>query len=514
MYKRMILIFVFLLCCMFMPIVHAEEIPREGVTYFLQYPDGSEDVKESYDEAIAAAEEEKVIFDGTTDYNGQVTIENIGDTGEVRIVQTVPDGYSTKDEEIKVNLSQKKEVQMTDTLKIINVVTNPKTGMSFILFIFVIGLVILTIKVNKNKKILTVIPLIIAVSLFCNVKAENDDFTVTVKDNLGNGIANVPIKVFAKPVIDAAPAIKFDANGGHFFDGKNLMYVRIPNNGCTWEDLYNSIDDDEINYIEHNTYYDVYREGYAPNGMDEPDTLSNGIVIKNYWDENPEAYTLIIHLNGETINYYGHDLEEFGIYYNDITNEWYKKWDFDYMNSNKIINNKYFGFSSSPSCDNVPIGINSLYRIEQLGYPSDVYLCYSDKKDGIYINDQFIDGNADTCFLENNSTYNTDYNYLLLHGDNSNFYINNADEDFFSFSSTYYVYRRYAEPRPVTNMEIIYNGKTMLSIDSNDISNDGDYYYISNTSKNNQVREYLNRWINKAKNGQCPDICRYVACAQ
>ena len=32
--------------------VKAEELPRDGVTYFLTYPDGSEIATENYDEAI------------------------------------------------------------------------------------------------------------------------------------------------------------------------------------------------------------------------------------------------------------------------------------------------------------------------------------------------------------------------------------------------------------------------------------------------------------------------------
>ena len=499
----------FVLAFMFMPIVNAEEIPREGVTYFLQYPDGSEDVKESYDEAITYPE--KVIFEGTTDSNGQVTIEGLSNEGEIRVVQTVPDGYNTREEDIKVDLSQKREVQMTNTSKLLSVATNPKTGMSFILFIFVICLVIYTIKIKKNKKILTVIPVIIAVALISNVNAENSDFTVTVKDSLGNGLSNVPVKVYAKPVIDAAPAVKFDANGGHFFDGKTELYVRIPHNGCSWEDLCNSVSEDEWNYMGYNTYYNVYREGYYPDGMDEPDTLSNGTVIKNYWKQDSNARVLTIHGNGETIDLYGHEIEDFAVYYDDFMSfdSYNRKWNFDTINNSKELYDKYFGFSPSTSCENVPIGITANYRIEQLDYPSDVYLCFSDKQDGIYLNNELNKGNVDTCFIESYFYYNENNNMISASSDTYNYYISNLNDRFLNFQYPVY-YGEQREHIPLNKIEIIMNGKKIVSVDSGDISSSSiDNFYISDIEKNNQVKEYINRLITRENNGQCPNICTY-----
>ena len=93
--KYFIIVFVFLFGFFFMPFVNAEEIPTEGVTYFLTYPNGEEDVVESY--TLLKDVKEKLLYDGYTDSEGKVYLIGWAEQGKLRVLQEVPDGYSTKD---------------------------------------------------------------------------------------------------------------------------------------------------------------------------------------------------------------------------------------------------------------------------------------------------------------------------------------------------------------------------------------------------------------------------------
>ena len=373
--KKLIIVFIFLLGFMFMPNVYAEEIPREGVTYFLQYPDGTEDVKEDYDEAIATAEEEKLIFTGQTDENGQVVLENVSSEGTLRVVQEVPNGYSTDEREVIINLQESKKVEF----KITHGLINPKTGFSVLAILLILGLVIGgTALTKKNKKVLLVLPLLLVAGLV-NVKADSDNLVIDVKDNLGRAQSGVTVKIYAKPKIDAAPAIKFDANGGHFFDGETLMYIRIPHNNCTSEEYreYMYTNRDLYNYIDINISY-AHREGYDIDyDVDEPQTFSNGTTIKLLWIQNSDARLVSIHGNGGYYDFYGKKLDVVNLYKS--------------MYSNMILNefghdNLYFaGTSEQPTCS------NKVFSIDYNNIPDNIYICWSDRPPTLYYNDEYID---------------------------------------------------------------------------------------------------------------------------
>jgi hypothetical protein len=64
--KKLIIILIFLIGIIYMPIVNAEELPREGVTYFITYPNGEETVTNNYDEAMSFKKEIEEKIPGIT----------------------------------------------------------------------------------------------------------------------------------------------------------------------------------------------------------------------------------------------------------------------------------------------------------------------------------------------------------------------------------------------------------------------------------------------------------------
>ena len=523
--KKLLIVFILLLGFMFMPNAYAAEIPREGVTYFLEYPDGSEDVKEDYDEAIAAAEEEKLIFTGQTDENGQVVLENIASEGTLRVVQEVPNGYSTDEREVIINLEESKKVEFRNTSGLLN----PKTGFSILTILLVLGLVVGgTALTKKNKKALLVLPLLLLAGLV-NVKADSDDLVIDVKDSLGRAQSGVTVKVYAKAKIEAAPAIKFDANGGHFFDGKTEMYVRIPSNGCDIDDLWDSLDENTSRYLSENLG-GAYRNGYYIDSKSSniPETLTNGAVINALWSQDSSVQLMTIHGNGGYYDFYGEKLNSIVIYKKvsslppgslrgGITNEespMLRPIAPGYMAMSFVNDGKYnIGIDATSSCNiynqyGIIKDTDSYYDMLD---GNDVYVCWHDKPDGIYVGDEAYVGNTDTCYYQSNPDVSS--NSVNLRDKNGYFIIdieypyNNSNIAFLSMDYTQ------SEPtfKTINTFEIVENGNSIVSLTKTDLSiyissdtgggsaKSGEieekYYYISNSSKNNTYNNYMQNLI-------------------
>lgn len=371
------LLLVLLLGFIFVPMVYAEELPKTGVTYFLMYPDGSEEVTENYNEAIK--NEEKLIYSGTTNENGEVPIRGWNSEGTIRVVQTVPDGYTTTTKEITVDLSKGVDASFVDYRGL----GNPKTGRSLLFIAVVAGVAGITIASRKNKKSLMIIPVVLAFTVAAGVKAAGTYPCIKVKDGNGNALSGVKIEIYAKPTVEAAPAIKLDANGGHFLDGKTVMYVRIPNNGCTMDDVFEYIGNEETNYIEDNKMGAYYQDGYYPNGFEYPSTVSNGDVVYLTWEEDSEAELLRIVGNGGTYNFYGEELTELVIYTEDDID--------DFLLNFENGDNYFVGTDTTAACSNYSsTGIYDGPIYEDVGKIDSIsqtyYLCWNQKPDGIYVN--------------------------------------------------------------------------------------------------------------------------------
>ena len=501
--KKLLVIFIFLLGFMFMPIVNAEEIPREGVTYFLEYPDGTEDVKEDYDEAIAAAEEEKLIFTGQTDENGQVVLENIGSEGTLRVVQEVPNGYSTDEREVIINLEEGKKVDFKITKGLIN----PKTGFSILKILLILAVVITcTILTKKKKKLLLVLPLLLLAGLV-NVKADNDNLVIDVKDNLGRGQSGVTVKVYAKPILDPAPAIVYNANGGLFADGSEKLYTRLPHNNCTRDEYQDYLESDADYYTIITLIYTVFKEGYVINSFSQEETFSNGDEIIIGWEPVQSGIKKVtVHGNGGKTTYKGKEITEVYFYDNNSITLLFP---FFMLNENPY---KKVGVSSNSSCTSF------LSREEQQGgnIPTDVYYCWEEKPDGIYINDVIFVGTTNNCFNYgslNQTTFDDDDNNMVLITidyvprtliiSQSMISISNLNSNQPVFSNlvkytSALLSSGEENAEPVTKIEIVKNGQTIFSATDNDIievqqgtpsrSNDT-VYTISNEQKLNQLLE-------------------------
>ena len=515
--KKYLIVFILLLGFMFMPNAYAAEIPREGVTYFLEYPDGTEEVTESYDEAIATAEEEKLIFTGQTDENGQVVLENVASEGTIRVVQEVPNGYSTDEREVIINLQESKKVEFKITQGLIN----PKTGQYILIIIFAVALLsIITVLVKKKKKTLLVLPLLLLVGLV-KVNADSDNLVIDVKDNLGRAQSGVTVKIYAKPTIDASPAIKFDANGGHFFDGKTLMYARIPSNGCNYDDWINTLDEESYNYLYGNSY-GIYRNGYYPYHPEIPDTFTNGTLIQAEWTQDSEAELITFNLNGKQMNFYGTLMDKVYVYNYRMVGI--------YIAQEALIQveekyNEYMiGYDTTVSCNNYnSYGIaNDVLSGISIGETNELYMCWHNKPDGIYVNNYAYIATPDNCFYgQNIGPYTTNLygnsHYMTIlaniyNDDNSNppYVMLRRAKSIYSSETT-----SEQEFQLATSLDVIYHGETIISMNSNDFTttqievescspNDKicnspphnvNVSSFANQTKLNQLREYFDRAV-------------------
>ena len=512
--KKLLIIFIFLLGFMFMPLVHAEEIPREGVTYFLEYPDGTEDVKETYDEAMVAVEEEKLIFTGQTDSNGQVVLEDIASEGTLRVVQEVPNGYSTDEREVIINLQENKKVEFKNTKGLIN----PKTGFSILKILLVLAVVITcTIITKKNKKALLVLPLLLLAGLV-KVDADSDDLVIDVKDNLGRAQSGVTVKVYAKPTIDAAPAIKYNANGGEFPDGSEIIYVRIPYDGCTLYDFYSNMHSSIDNFRLLVTIFAPFKEGYVvdyDSSNEEPDNLHNGYEYVYQWaaiEVGQQVYTL--YLNGGGFKVKGREVNSFKTPNMEIFIDFFE----DFLEDSFYVldqQKKLIGYSFDSSCTNMYYQEYemSFYSQEHGTIPTNTYLCWSEHPDGLYVNDAVFVGKYERCFnsLSTNSSFvfrpTTKFSlstrditsnqnsisenlfrivFSSINGSEKHFSSLNKEINTVSESNTF--------EEDIYKMEFVHNGQVVFSASEDDIEKvspqNGDaYFYISNSEKNEQLNQ-------------------------
>ena len=476
---------VLLLGFMLIPMVYAKELPREGVTYFLVYPNGTEDVTENYTEATNP--QEKLIYSGTTDVNGKINLCDWSTEGEIRVVQHVPDGYTTNQREMTIDLSKTDGASFVDYRG-----GNPGTNRSLYVILGVAGVVGLTIVLSKKKKKQALIVPIIALGLFVvNVKAGTCN-CVTVKDGQGNALAGVQIDIYAKPVVDAEPAVKYDANGGHFFDGTEYMYVRIPSEECSVDEFWNSLSEEQAYYIEDNIW-GAYRAGYYPDGVDYPATLTNGTVLLLEWYEASDARLGTIYGNGGTYNFYGKELEEVTVYRNNNPDYLIK----EFKNGDKYV----IGTDTTSSCSEYnAYGLKNTNDYGKLNPTpkSKLYLCWHNKPDGVYVNGEVYLGNRNSCYLESamyiSSTmvelYKGVYHdVLILNYDNTTGDIVVTQSAISIAEEADLRIGGLAKPALET-LEIVNNGQTVVAFTKNDFTLTDDGYVIADSEKKDLLLSY------------------------
>ena len=491
--KRILkLLFIFVLGFLFVPVVHAKDMPKEGVAYYLMYPDGTTDVAEKYTDAVNP--EEKFLFTAVTDENGNVPFCDCIGEGKLRIVQHVPAGYTTNEREVTIDLATTNSANFVDYRG-----GNPKTGRSFLILFGVAGVVITTIAVSrKNKKSLLVIPAFIAVATIYHVSAlPGGCFNIKVSDGQGNPLAGVTVDVYGTPVVyDYGPSVKFDANGGTFFDGKTTMYFKLPSAQATVDEFLAGLTDEERNYFNENSNR-AYRDGYYPDGYDYPDVLVNGTVVKLYWDNDDVKY-IKLDGNGGTYDFYGEALT-------DLTLDSYTNV-YDFMDNFSRDDYYAIGIDDNAACTaytsgGTPREYHEVKR--QIDYQDIYYMCWNPKPDGIYVNGELFIGNPDTCYRDSSfNSYNSNsfklYNrkhylnvYRINDPEDIHFYFEEASHDVLArdfsedVSSTLHI-----PSEPISTIEFVQNGVVVVSLTANDLSGDGSYY-VTNMNKANTLVNYL-----------------------
>lgn len=397
--------------------VKAIDLPRDNVTYFIRYPNGTYTVEEDYNKALDMSEKEVLIYTGVTDNEGIISLPEFGDEGEIRIKEVVPDGYSTSKSEIILNLKDNKKIEFRNTKGLIN----PETGKTIIqltLIISLFGLITMLYIFSNSRKALNIIVIsCVALYSFCAKASGKDFLNITVKDNNGVPQKNVKIEIYSKPSnIEASPAIKFDATDGQFFDGKKMMYFKIPYEGCSFDEFGRSLAEEEIGYLRGNVF-GAYIDGkYIARIPTLPENLNNGDVISLEWVPNEDAYLRTIHLNGGYYDFYGTKLEK--LYSNSLENMNFISWrnfkreglTFVGIDDNKLCSHK----NDSP-----------FYKTDDLSL-TDYYACWDDvsilEVDGKIIqfeeNMTWEEWLKSKYYLDNSIKYNN--NLDLIYIDNEN----------------------------------------------------------------------------------------------
>ena len=476
--KKISLLCLFILGLLLVPrLVLADEIPKTGVHYFVTYPNGEEFITKSYDEAMS--QEEKLIYSGLTSSDGQVVLEGLLNQGTLRIVQKVPNGYSTDTTEIKLDLSQgTNNVEFVDYKG-----SNPNTGQSILFIVGVIAVLVIAFAVaKKDHKKLFILPLFVVGALLLQVKADNDNLVITIKDKAGNKLAGVEVEVYATPVIDYGPAVTFSANGGKFFDGTTEMIYRLPSPNCTWDDFEDTLDENEYNYVTYN-FWGSYREGYVFANGQIPESLTDDTVINVVWEADDEIEYYRLHANGGIYDFYGHPLETII-----FSNSFHAPINYElFTNGDKAM----VGIGDSTTCDN--------FILDPFGdMPHDLYVCWSDQPDGIIVNGVSFEGNAMDCFggildYESYGTnlYKNPYTLLL-------YYRNDFDFRFYerigeSQATVPSVGANHGplESSEITSIVIRDHGKVLVSFTADDLELISGGYQIKDAEKKQLVLDYL-----------------------
>ena len=495
-------------------IVYAEEeLPTEGVHYFLTYPTGEEVITADYEEATDLSE--KLIYTGTTNSEGKIVIGGLSSEGKLRIVQKVPAGYSVEVQEITLDLAgNNRNVEFVD-VKNGAAVVNPKTGQSIGLIFLVVTITvsaILIVKSNYKKQLLLLVPVVIAVVAF-KAMASTSDVVIVIKDREGHTLSGIEVEVYADPKIEAAPTVKFNANNGTFFDGTELIYMKIPQNcanPCTVSSFMSNLSEKEYGYLRENIL-GAHREGYSASNINYPETLTNGTELQLNWVEDSSVRLVTIDGNGGTYDFYGNKLST-------ITGYNYKAYQVAYGFHK---DNQYsVGADDNSNCihynENGMPDTTAVWNTDA----TVVYACWKNRPDGIYVNGKLFLGNDTTCYSQS---------YLLKNNNTIDLQFNNYEIEFTEISSTSVSLSRLMKQKTVflsnnssgaarnnlalwtqlkeisarrteaeyeysdiESFEIIKNGEVFLSLTNGDINKEENEFVVTNEEKLNSLYTYLN----------------------
>lgn len=445
-------------------------LAEEGVHYFLTYPNGEEIVTTNYEEATNP--KERLIYAGRTNDNGDIVLEGYSQVGELRIVQKVPIGYSTEKREITLDLSQtNRTVEFVDFRGTVN----PETGQSLLLIgvtVIILSVAAMIVVKGTGKKAL----FLILVGFLCfatfNIYAAEEDIVISIRDKEGKKLPGVEVEVYARPSrIESAPAIIFSANGGHFLDGKTEMIFRLPSSPCTFEEFENSLSENDLDYYIENSD-SVYREGYYWDGYDYPeeDYLTDGTVISAIWEEEQEEEPIVsfhYHGNGGFYDFYGRKLTDFDLY-----------------NTSDILFERdgyiFMGYDDNASCTRFnESGVDTRPEGMIFGKKNDLYACWNDTPDGLYVDDEYFGTINNPCTQkfygkENVVEIRYDANHVLY---------------FYKIQQS--MTRSSLSKSDIHTAQIIKNREVVVSLNENDLRSENDNYYITNEDKYTTFSEFF-----------------------
>lgn len=514
--KSIYLFCLFALGLLLLPkLVLAEDYPTEGVHYFLTYPNGEEVITTDYEEAVNP--KEKLIYEGKTNADGEVVLENLITEGQLRIVQEIPDGYSSEKREITFDFSQTNQnvgfVDFKTSQSSDYSISNPKTGQS-LLFVIILGMVLLvawkTFKKETPKGTLFLLSILLLGTFAFQVYASDNALVITVADPEGKRLSDVMVKVYAYPSrIQTAPAVKFSANGGSFFDGTKEMYVKIPQScvedSCSFHQFLENLSTEEREYVSENIM-GAYRDGYHPQknheGLDLPNQFINGAEVSIKWEEDENAKLITIDGNGGYYDYHGKKLFSMTGYASSIDTVVYG---FQKENAYSV------GADEASTCSNYNTS-GILNHTESWSEDVDtVYVCWNEKPDGIYVNDVLFLGNIETCYHQSNLSYplkfqlrHFEFNFVNLEDTSVQFSslkkktISLTDDTLsnVTLSVTPSDNNLLNETKiEVGKLEIIQDGQTIVSLTTPEFEIAEGLYTINHDEKLTILADYLNRLV-------------------
>ena len=494
------LLFLFML---FPMSVFAEGPVNDSKIYFYDYPNGYRTVSQSRDSSIADGE--ILLYSGRTDENGKVVLNGFEQKGEVRIVEKIPNGYTTTNKEYTINLAREDSVKFVNTESLI---VNPKTARSFFVIFALLGIFgsLFYLIMHRQDDLLVLSIGLIVFFITSAASASSKSFVITVQDGNGKAMSNVEVEVYSKPSkVYSSYYVVYDANGGVFPSGEDKYYIPIPDLTVSVSDLIEYFSYDEYVQIQKNIIF-VQKEGYViATDLTIEEGFYNGQVIDMQWVRDSIDRVSNIDLNGGSLSFINSVYDHIKIPSKALFNF------FPFIEDMKNDDFHFIGFDNNARCSHFDQYGLSEYFFRGSKMPpfligfdatpddSAVYACWHEQPDGMYFDDSILLGNSDSCYsqsrLDGNMNVSNDLKiiYFDSYESNNEFHMGFSPRiPFMAYMMPYY-HDDMSLLEKFETLKIIDHGEVVLSFDSSDFQYDSQdmFYDITNSNKLRQLREYF-----------------------
>ena len=471
----------------------------DSMIYFYDYPNGYRTVSNTGDSSLE--EGEVLLYSGKTDSNGKVILRDFDQDGFIRIVQKVPNGYSTTNTEYTINLARENSVEFVNDTAIL---INPKTYRSlFSIFSFIVIVISLYYMIVHHRE--DILALSIAFIIFVStnvVSAEMKDFVINVKDGKGKAMSNVEIEVYGKPnKVYSSYYMVYDANGGVFPNDSDKYYVPIPYAETNIDDFWSSFSYDDFIRNTLNIYL-AQNEGYVLiDNIDYSQVVYNGMIVELSWDRISNENSFDMNFNGGSISFLNHQYDHLRM------ENFYSMLSFLYMSKMSHDDSQFIGFDNNASCShfnqyglsdslNTSFSFPFFFGFDNTDYYGPLYACWHEQPDGIYFDDSILLGNRDSCYVQSRSNLTNDIYYTQsssYYDDMDNYhYIFSPLVPFLAYSNSNY-YEDFTVLKKFDEMKIVDHGEVIFSATSSDFRYDSNehFYEFTNDSKSQQYSDYM-----------------------